>query len=200
MLARILSILHATLFLGQVAPPSEVDWRWLDEHRGAALEAFMPTRQGARAIVTYRSYRDLYHDAEERYFSIGFAPGASFNRDRLEATVVVPTGGSVQQQILDLHMRDRLGSLEALLPRITVRRLLLNADRCTAIRVRMDALSKTAISLPERDTVFLHPFVHHFSIALAGAKVDATLYDDENPLVLWARDTLSALLACGSGK
>ena len=200
MIVRVLSALFAALVLNQAAPPSEADWRWLDTNRGAAFEAFMPTRQGARNLVTYRSYRDLYHDVEERYFSIRFAEGVSFARDRLEATLLIPTAGSIQKQILDLHMRGRLESLEELLPRVKVRRVLLDAVRCPAVRIRMDALSKTAISLPERDMVFMHPFIHHISIDLGGAKVDATLYDDENPLVLWAKDTFSALLACGSEK
>jgi hypothetical protein len=64
----------------------------------------------------------------------------------------------------------------------------------------MDDLSKTAISLPDRNEFTLHPFVHHISIALDLARIDATLSDEENPLVKWAKDTVTALTACDSGK
>lgn len=195
---RVLNGLLVAFVLVQVSSPSQADWQWLSEHRGAALDAFMPIVQGDRVLVTYRSFRDLYQDVEERYFSISFAAGPSFNRDRLEATVVTPIGKSIQQQLLDLHMRNRAAPFDSLVSRVTVQRVLLDAERCPALRVRLDALSKTVISLPERDTFSLHPFIHRIVIDMSESKIDATLYNDGNPVVLWARDTLSALLACAS--
>src|SRR5262249_41090648 len=147
-----------------------------------ALEAFMPVQDSAApALVTYRGYGDRDYQDEERYFSIRYGPGDSFDSNRLEATVVIPTGASIQKQILDLHMRNPRASLEALLRQVTVRRSVLDAEHCPVIRSRMDALSKTAIPLPERDLIILDPFVHHISIALGLAEIDARLYDEENP-------------------
>lgn len=197
---RVLNGLLVAIVLVQASSPSQGDWQWLDEHRGAALEAFMPIVEGDRVLVTYRSYRDSYHDVEERYFRISFAAGPSFNRDRLDATVVIPAGKSIQQQILDLHMRNRAATFVSLVSRVTVRRTLLDAERCPALRVRLDALSKTVISLPERDTISIHPFIHRIIIDMSEAKIDATLHNDENPVVIWARDTFNALSACASGR
>ena len=199
MLRGILSSLFVIL-LGQSSTPSAADWQWLDQHRTEAFEAFMPIQDSTTTLVTYRGYREGYNQVEERYFCIRYAQGDSFDSNRLEATVVIPMGASIQKQILDLHIRQPRANLEALLRQVTVRRSRLDAEHCPAIRTRMDALSKTAISLPERDEITLDPFVHHISIVLGLAEIDAKLYDEENALVKWARDTLTALMACGSGK
>jgi hypothetical protein len=194
---KILASLLVTFLFAQVAPPSNSDWEWLRENRAPALEALMPTKPSDQTLVTYRSFRDLYQDIEERYFSIRFAAGTSFDRNRLEATIVIPAGKSIQQQILDLHMSDRAKSLDALLPQVAVRRIVLSTGQCPALRSRMDALSKTTISLAERDAFYLHPLMHSIFVNLSGSEIKATLNDDNNPIVRWAKDTLSALLACG---
>ena len=67
-LPGILSSLFVVL-LGQASTPSAADWQWFDQHRTEAFEAFMPTQDSTTALVTYRSYRDLYHEVEEQYFS-----------------------------------------------------------------------------------------------------------------------------------
>ena len=195
---RVLDGLLVAIVLVQAPSPSQGDWQWLSEHREAALEAFMPIVKSDKILVTYQSFRDLYHDVEERYFSISFAAGPSFNRDRLEATVVIPAGKSIQQQILDLHMRNRAAPFESLVSQVLVRRALLDAERCPALRVRLDALSKTVVLLPKRDTISIHPFIHRIMIDMSEAKIDATLHNDENPVIIWARDTFNALLACAS--
>jgi hypothetical protein len=194
MLLGVLSPLLVIL-LGQAPTPSSADWQWLDQNRAGALEAAMPMQDSDFALVTYRSYRDLYHEIEEHYFRIRYA-----SPDRLEATVVTPIGASIQEQILDLHMSNRQASLEALLPQVSLQRRMLDAEHCPAIRSRMDALSKTALSLPDMNPFTLHPFVHHISIRSGLAEIDAKLYDDDNPLVKWAKDTVTALMACDSGK
>jgi hypothetical protein len=195
---KVLASLLVIFFSAQVAPPSNSDWEWLRENRAPALEALMPTEAGDQTLVTYRSYRDLYHDVEERYFSIRLAPEPSSNAKRFEATVVIPTGKSIQQQILDLRMRDRSKPLDVLLPQVAVRRIAVNSEQCPALRSRVDALSKTKISLAKQDVLYLHPLIHNVSIGIYGSEVKATLYDRDNPIVRWAMDTLDAILACSA--
>src|SRR5262249_51650807 len=158
------------------------DWQWLNENRDAALQTFMPSPQRYETIVTYRSFRDSYQDVKERYFSISYAGGDGPDRSLLKATVVIPTGCSIQQQILELHMRNRRAGIEELLPRVNVRRVLLDEKQCPAIRARVDALSDSTILLPEQSKFVLHPFLHDFSIEMPMLSLHATLTDEANPL------------------
>ena len=108
--------------------PSEADWNWFSQFRTPAFDALMPMNSSSDLVlVAYRGYRDLYHWVLERYFTIRFNHNAT-DRDKLSATVVVPVGRSIQQQLLDLHMRDRAASFDSLLPRIAVRRLTLDSE------------------------------------------------------------------------
>jgi len=180
----------------QTAVPSDADWHWLFDNRDAAFESLMPVALSANGLVAYRSYRDLYQEVQERYFRIEWADGPGFDKDRLPATVVVPMGRSIQQQLLDAHMRDRRASFKSVLATVGVRRLTFSADKCAAVRTRADALSATAMSLPARDDLAIHPMVHRIVIEMMTAHIDATVYDPHNPIVLWATETADAILAC----
>ena len=46
----------------------------------------------------------------------------------------------------------------------------------------------------------VHPDLHRIVVDSLLGKVDALLYDDENPLVEWAGDTHLTLLNCGRSK
>jgi hypothetical protein len=183
----------------QATTPTVADWSWLDQFREAAFEKLMPINPASKPSVVYRSHRDLYQDVLERYFSLSFGNGPGFDRNRLTATVVVPVGRSIQQQLLESHMRDRQAQLESLVSQVVVRRVSLSAERCPAIRTRLDALSKVVISLPERDAIFLYPFVHRIVIDLGGTHIDATVFDPDNPIIRWATETTDAILACATG-
>ena len=185
----------AMLIVGQSPAPSEADWNWLEKFREAAFDVLMPIKMSPSDLVAYRSYRDLYQTIEERHFRIA---GGYLSSDSLTATVVVPVGRSIQQQLLGLHMRDPKAPFESLVSQVTVRWLVLTENKCAAIRTRLDALSKVSISLPERDVIFLHPFVHRIVLDLPGAQIDARTFDEDNPLVRWAVETTDALLACAA--
>jgi hypothetical protein len=115
----------------------------------------------------------------------------------LEATVVSPLGASIQQQLLDLHMADRQAPLNSLVSRIKLQRHQLTSTTCGALPAGVKALSKAAISLPARDIIVIHPFVHRIVLNLGGrGRIDASLHDDEQPLVQWARITFDALSQC----
>ena len=197
MLAKTVGLMLAVLIAIQAPNPSLDDWRWLDQFREAAFDELMPVR--AKPLIAYRSFRDLYQDVQERYFTIDYGEGLGFDKDRLVATVVVPTGQSIQQQLLNLHMKDRQASFDSLIGLVAVRRYALNVQKCPAVRIRLDALSKVAISLPERDTFSLHPVLHRVVIDFGVTRVDATIENDDNPLVRWATETTDALLACVAG-
>jgi hypothetical protein len=163
-LYRIAAAVLALAVAGQVPEPTDADWRWLQEHRERAFEALMPLAASSRPLVAYRSHRDLYQDVHEQYFAIGWHGEGAFDRDRLEATVVVPITRSIQQQLLDTHRRDRLVPFESILAGIALRRVTIVARDCPVMRDRMDRLEKASLTVPDRGVIFMHPVVHRIVI------------------------------------
>jgi hypothetical protein len=172
------------------AEPKQSDWDWLTEHRTAVFDALMPNSTKAQ-VVTYRSYRDLYVDVPERYFSIQIPQGQA-----LEAVVVAPQGLSLQRQLLDLHMAEPAASFESLVTRVQVTRVALKASTCPAIQEQLDRLGRLRFTVPDMDIIILHPDLHHVVVDAGGGTVDAVLQQDEHPLVKWCLETLAAIQRC----
>jgi hypothetical protein len=187
-------LVSSLLVSAQVRTPDDRAWRWLSEHRSEAFERLLPVEHDG-TYVAYRQYRDLYQDVSEQYFTIRVTGSTG----ALAATVARPAGASIQQQLLDMHMANRLAPLNSLVSRIKLQRHQLTSATCGALQPRLDALSKVAISIPATDTIVLHPFVHRIVLDLGGGRIDASLHEDEQPLVQWARTTLDALSRCADG-
>ncbi len=197
MVGRSVATLLAISIASQASAPSIADWRWLDQVREAAFESLMPVK-APRLLAAYRSHRDLYQRVPERHFRVGLADSPNSARDTLVATVVTPAGRSIQEQLLDLHTRSPQASFESLISQLAVRRVVLSEEKCPAIRTRMDALPRVSVPSPLRDLLFLHPVEHRIVIRQPGAMIDATVLEQDNPLVRWAIETLDALVACGA--
>ena len=185
---RLVILAAATLASGT---PSEEDWRWLDHHRAALLDGLMPVPRDSSSVVVYRSYRDAYPTVPEAYFEIR-------DSETLEATVVVPSGASAQQQLLDLHMADRGAEPSALFARVRVNRIELKASTCPAIQERLTALGALRFGVPDRELIIIHPERHRVFVDAGGGRLDVMLHQDEHPLVQWSVQTLSALQKCGN--
>jgi hypothetical protein len=196
-LATAIAVLATWLSAQQAGQdPTDADWKWFGQVRDRALDQFMPMAAGD-ALVAFRSFHDIGPGVAERHFSIRYAHGGVFDKDKLGATVVTPIGPSVQGQLLTLHMGDRSASFESLLPRISVRSVTVYTATCKALPDRMDRLSKVRISLPERDTMFFDPLWYRVVVNLGG-KIDANLADPNNPLARWAAETMDSLLKCAA--
>ena len=193
---RALAIVLALAALVQRPEPSESDGDWLNAHQDEALERLMPVASTPGLIAAYRTHRDLYYDVQESYFALHFAQSSPLRFDDATATVTVPVGRSVQQQLLELHIVEADASFETLLPRVAVRRTAMTSAQCPAIRKRIDALLKTSITIPNQNIIRFHPTVHRIVISLLGVELDATLHDPESPAVRWATATSKALMAC----
>ena len=187
------------LVISQSPAPSDADWAWLDEHRERAFDALMPIAPAPGQLVAYRRYRDLYQDVPEAHFAIAIGERTASGPAKLRGVVTSPTSGSIQQQLLQLHMTNRDLSLDALLPRVMIQRRTIMEDGCPSIRSRMNALGKAKIALPDPNVITLHPTVHRFVIETGGAQIDARLIDSNDPVVRWATDTLKAFQACKAG-
>jgi len=196
----------AVLFAGLAAPlgsyqatqePTDADWDWFGKNRNPVLDQLMPMND-ATALVAYRSYHDLNYGVEERYFSIRFNHGGVFDPNKLAATVVVPTGSSIQKQLLALRMTDRSASLDTVLPKIGVRRLTVQTPACGVLLNQMDRLADVHINLQKRDLMYLpmHRVWHHVVVDFGGDRVDVKLGDPDSALARWATSTMDMLLKC----
>src|SRR5260221_10029837 len=97
------------LLTAKDAAPTEDDWWWLNNDAWRAIDSLMPLADHGGMSVTFRSFRDLYQDVPERYFQITDLPGRT-----LTAILVVPVGKSLRQQLLELHLKNRKATPEAL--------------------------------------------------------------------------------------
>jgi hypothetical protein len=180
----------------QTSTQSDIDFTWLQDVRQAALDSLMPLESSSEQLVAYRGYRSVFYEVPERHFSIS-STYSGFGPNQLTATVIVPAGSSIQQQLVDLHQRERRSSIHELVARVAVRRLTFSAEQCPAIRWRLDALSDVALSFPDRDVIVLQPVVHDFVFDLGGTHIDArNVGGNTNALVRWANETLDAIVAC----
>jgi hypothetical protein len=153
----------------------------------------MPLDAEGPLSVTFRSYRDLYHDVHECYFQINFDP---FGGDNASAVLVRPVGRSIQEQLLRLHMDERSATIEEVTTELRIDRDVLSEGECPALREHLDALSNVEFSAPTRDIVVLHPTVYRIEIDFGAGTVDVSLVEDDHPLVQWAIGTHAALEQC----
>jgi hypothetical protein len=172
--------------------PTEDDWGWLDKYGETALDKVMPVGDSVGTTVTFRSYRDLYVDVAERYFRVV----RDVRNDTITAVVVRPDGKSLQQQLLDLHLADRTKNVDELLQQLKFKSSELTDVECPALRKQMAALAELKFVPPSSNSIILHPVVYRIVIRFATGSVDATLAEDENPLVDWALKTADAFRGC----
>jgi hypothetical protein len=184
---------------GQTPTPTEADWDWLNSNRDAALEAVMPLRPSSGPLVVYRSYRDLYHDVVEKYFTITLVRDRNSQRQGLSATIVVPIGQSIQEQVLKAHMRNRRELTSSVISAVRIRRMTLSETDCPALRERVNVIPSLRLISHEDDGIFLHPVIHKMVVDQYGATIDVTVTDPDHPLVPWVLDTYKSLAACAAG-
>jgi hypothetical protein len=196
MWARLLAIALALVVTQQAPASSPDDWDWLNESRQPAFDRLFPVSTNPELLLAYRSYRDLYQDVPERYLRIERSSDPGGTGDAFVATVVVPVGRSVQQQLLDLHRSRPKDSLGTLLAQVRVQRATAHSRACGGLKASLDALSTQSIAIPKRNLIVLHPNLHRFVIDLATAQMDVTLTDDRAPLVRWAITTIAAVRRC----
>ena len=194
----IIAVTIALTLSYQGTAPSDADWEWLERNREQALEQLMPLRSNPTQLVAYRSLRDLYQELHEVHFTISFGDGPSPGSRQLTASVTVPVGRSIKQQLLDLHVGDRQAPLKSLLSHVSVRRLTVDQERCPALHTRVAAISSISIPTPDDATIAIHPDLHRIVIDMGGEHIDATLIDSSSAIVRWAIDTTDTLKACGA--
>jgi hypothetical protein len=171
---------------------SQQDARWLGQARQRAYDTLMPLDfTDWRAI--YRSHGDIRPDEIEQYFGIRLK---GRGEDQFEAIIVVPTDGAFSRQLLNLRSRDATLTLDAAVKKLAFRRLVVDSASCHAVRDRMDALSNLSIALRDDRQIEIDPSMHRILVRTSSVDFDMTITNEKHPLVRWAAETHSALLAC----
>jgi len=147
-------------------------------------------------VVAYRGSHEIVANIE-RYFAIQRirVEGRTFP-EFLEATVVIPVGHSVHQQLVALREANPTGSLDSLLPKLVLKRQTLDGGICKAIGDQVRRLSDIQLSIPRPDRIILDAPVHRFAIHLGSLKMSAEIEGDTSSAVAWAARTHELLLGC----
>jgi hypothetical protein len=178
--------------------PTAAEVEWLSGKRLGFLDPVLPMRLPIGGIVAYGSYHELGIGYEEAHFVVRYSVHG-FEPDRLSATVRVPTGRSLQLQLIDLHRTDLNASVERLIDRLAVRRATVDTSSCPALVQRMNALTDIAVTVPDRRLFTVgHSFTHQFTLAIDQFTMQVTVRDQESPLVRWAGETNEVLVACAA--
>lgn len=187
------AVLLALLSSQETEEVQQHHWDWLSQHRFEAFDTLMPLEAESYVPVTFRSYRAFYQEVHEQYFQI-----AEPQRNSLQATVIAPIGQSIQQQMLDLHMRDPSASFESVLRQVQVSNVMVEERDCPALREQIETLESIHFTVPNPDRVIIHPAVYWISIDFSDGKVLAELTVEDHPLVRWANETQRKLDKCSS--
>jgi hypothetical protein len=174
---------------------SDADWSWLDTWRAAALDALMPVKARTGQTIAYRRYRDLYQDAHEVSFSVTL--GERPQGHATAAKLIEPVGRSIQDQLLRLHAADREATLQTLLPKVTLRRTVVDRT-CSALDAQLRAVPRIIPAVPITNAIALHPVIHRIVINTTLIDADVTVLDPKSPVAHWADRTIAAIRACGT--
>ena len=200
-----IGILAFTVIVGVVGaagdpPPSDADWRWLDD-AWRVIDSMMPMSTTDRtAIVTFRSSQDLHYDVPERYFEIREVLPGGLPPATLVATVISPEGKSLQEQLLTQHLKNPGATPEALQPQLLVSKSELSEKDCPELRSRIAKFAKVSIRVPSLNKIAVHPIARNIQIRTGMGDIHAQLYDENDPLVRWATRTFDVLNLCATAR
>jgi hypothetical protein len=170
---------------------SSADWDWMSNHFDRALQDLFPVDERYGVYVAYRSHRDLYTDVPE--YSSDTVSGLP---RYLAAHVREAESASVYDQMMAVHRRFPNRSAEDIQKDVHVKNSKLTELNCPAIKVQFSKLQQLRLAPPQFDVVILHPLIHEFRIRAGSGDMEVASYDEENPLVLWAKETRHALEVC----
>jgi hypothetical protein len=195
----IMTLLALVVGAGLIAEVRDSDRDWVARHRTEALDVLMPVNTVAGHLpggtaVNYLGHRGANLDVEE-YLWIRINDQRS-----VHAMVVVPIGGSVQKQLLQLHVANRGASVAELLPKIRLSRTEVSGNTCAAVEQSVRNLSTLIAS--QRGGRIVRASAHLYRVAwnTPNADQDMVLDDADDPAVRWAKQSLEAIRSCGASR
>ena len=193
--ALLLGYSGPAIFASRNRESSEADWKWFRNNFGLVLDHAMPIQKDVRVLISYRRSESLQVGALEYSFSIA----DQAKPDSLVVHVRTPDGDPLGAQMFALHKRFPREPISTIEKRLKFKNWEFTEQQCPALKEAVAKFSKLSIPLQLKETtVYLDPTVHEFRARAAGSIINATIVDYDSPLVLWARETRTAMKACGA--
>lgn len=187
------------------APQTIKDWEWSSKKWGIVLEDLMPMKGRPGYYVTYRATQSLHawkDEAPEYYFRLGIdikdsGPGID---DYVSAHVRMADSVSIYDQIGAMRAEGSVSSTKSIESKIKMKSLDYTEKTCPAVGKEFREFQKLRYgppyTNPDQLEVDLDPPIYEFHVDAARGRLDVTLFDATDTLVVWAMKTQHELEAC----
>ncbi|MCI0490052.1 MAG: hypothetical protein L0229_25955 [Blastocatellia bacterium] len=178
-------------------PFDERDWDWMNRHYKQVLDEVLPLEQKPGYVVSFRMHREVHTDAPEYSFSFI----KDYQGNPIEVIVRAADTASLYDQLMALHRKDPAESIERIKKRLKFKEWRLTERNCPAVAGMFERYKKLSFSVPPSGSVvILHPVIHSFWINGDTARMRLEIYDEEHPLIVWAKEARRLLEACAPNK
>lgn len=174
--------------------------RWVGDEYSATLNAVFPIEKKFGRYVGYRYSHPHDPDDLEHSFIIGFLP--KINAPGLQNTISADLRSAdttpIWKQLTALHRAKPKKPLKGLLPEFKIRVFHITETECPVVRTQFEKFKKVQFGPVYDDRISIDPPGYEFRVTTIQGWLDTTVFDDQNPLVVWAIETRSGLQACVS--
>ncbi len=177
---------------------TNADWDWIREHYRPALDALLPIDNGEKLYVAYRFHESLPGDAIEYSFAISREPKENGTglQDVLRARVRMADAVSIYRQMLKMHMSNPREQAARIQRKVKLRTRVLREETCPDIGKLFRKFQTIRFQAPSFDLLMIDPPVHEIRASALAGTMQISLVDPDEPLVVWALETRSALEKC----
>lgn len=172
------------------------EWDWANKHFPQVLDEFFPLDHEYGYTVSFRSFRELYTDVPEYYCSFT----KDYQGNPIEVVVRMADTVSLYGQLLALHRENPSESIDKIKKRLKFKEWRFTEKTCPVVKPLFEKYRKVQIPVPDDSAISLHPMIHSFGISGGDAKMKMELSDEDNPLVIWAKEARRALEDCAANK
>lgn len=183
--------------------PSQEEHEWVSKNFFAVLKEFLPIQN---SDLGYRSYKDVHTDVLEYSFSFEH----DWKEKRTSVVVRKADSASIYDQIMTLHGKNPLDSIDSIKAKLKVKKIYFNQGSCPEVKTLYDEFYRLNLSMMsakdrlERSkgsvTITLHPVVHTFEASISGGNLRLVLTDEDHSFVVWAGKTRRVFERCRPAK
>ena len=178
-------------------PFDEGDWDWVNRHYKQVLDELFPLEREPGYVVSFRMHREVHTDAPEYSFSLI----KDYQSNPIEVIIRVADTASLYDQLMALRRKDRAASIEKIRKQLRFKEWRLTQKSCPVIAEMFERYKKLSFPAPSSGSVIiLHPVIHSFWINGDTAMMKLEIYDEEHPLVVWAKEARRLFEACASSR
>lgn len=175
----------------------ERDWDWVNRHYNQILDEVLPLEREPGYVISFRMRREGDPDTLEYSFSFI----KDYQGNPLEAIIRMADTVSLYDQLMTLHRKEPTEGIERIKKRLRFKEWRLTEKNCYALAELFDRYKKLSFPAPSYGSIItLHPVTHSFWINGDTAKMRLDIYDEDHPLVVWAKESRKLMEACALNK